>query len=102
MGSASANARKNYQKLLVKQQDVVELSETSVYNTVVDGVGPTAIIAFGIGYNYAMEVISTYQLNIPVLKISQYPLPKRKLPNLQRNMLIFSSLKKVIPCLRNC
>lgn len=74
-----ANARKNYQKLLVKQQDVVELSETSVYNTVVDGVGPTAIIAFGIGYNYAMEVISTYQLNIPVLKISQYPLPKKKI-----------------------
>jgi len=74
-----ANARKNYLKLLGKQQDVLELSETSVYNTVVDGVGPTAIIAFGIGYNYAMEVISTYELNIPVLKISQYPLPKKKI-----------------------
>ncbi len=74
-----ANARKNYQKLLEKQQDLVAYSETSVYNKVVDGVGPTAIIAFGIGYNYAMEVISTYRLNIPVLKISQYPLPKKKI-----------------------
>jgi indolepyruvate ferredoxin oxidoreductase alpha subunit len=26
-----------------------------------------------------MEVISTYELNIPVLKISQYPLPKKKI-----------------------
>src|SRR5690606_29471000 len=71
-----ASARKNYQGLLEKQKTLVSISENSRFNRVVEGVGSKAVIAFGIGYNYVMEVIEAFRLNIPVLKISQYPLPK--------------------------
>lgn len=74
-----ANARRNYQKLLTKQEEMVALSEESIFNRLVDGSGTRAVIAFGIGYNYVMEVIESYNLDIPVLKISQYPLPENKI-----------------------
>ncbi len=74
-----ANARKNYQKLLDKQEEMTSLSEESIFNSIVEGSGSRAIIAFGIGFNYAMEVIKTFRLDIPVLKISQYPLPEKKI-----------------------
>ncbi len=74
-----ANARKNYQSLLEKQETMVSLSENARFNRVVEGVGTTAIIAFGIGFNYVMEVIEDNRLNTPVFKISQYPLPKDKI-----------------------
>lgn len=72
-----ANARKNYQMLLEKQNNLVSRSEASPYNWITEGEGDRAVIAFGIGYNYAMEVISAYKLHIPVLKIAQYPLPEK-------------------------
>src|SRR5690554_7785394 len=72
-----ANARRNYQKLLMKQEEMVALSEESIFNRLVDGSGTKAVIAFGIGYNYVMEVNESYNLDIPVLKISQYPLPEK-------------------------
>lgn len=74
-----ANARKNYQRLLEKQQELVASSELSGFNRITEGEGPTAVIAFGIAYNYAMEVIKSYRLHIPVLKIAQYPLPEKKI-----------------------
>jgi indolepyruvate ferredoxin oxidoreductase alpha subunit len=74
-----ANARKNYQNLLSKQQKLVISSESSPYNYITEGFGKRAVIAFGIGYNYTIEVIKSYNLNIPVFKISQYPLPEQKL-----------------------
>lgn len=74
-----ANARKNYQELLSKQEKLVALSEESNFNRVVDGNGTKAVIAFGIGFNYTMEVIDFYNLDIPILKISQYPLPENKI-----------------------
>src|SRR5690554_7707190 len=63
-----ANARKNYQELLSKQEKLVALSEESNFNRVVDGNGTRAVIAFGIGFNYTMEVIDFYNLDIPVLR----------------------------------
>ncbi|MEA5082118.1 MAG: thiamine pyrophosphate-dependent enzyme [Dysgonamonadaceae bacterium] len=72
-----ASARKNYQKLLEKQQEMTALSDSSEFNNIVEGQGTKAVIAFGIGYNYVMEVVSAYNLDIPVLKISQYPLPEK-------------------------
>lgn len=72
-----ANARKNYQRLLEKQQELVAISESSVFNRVTGGEGSMAVIAFGIAYNYAMEVIKTYNLPTAVLKIAQYPLPEK-------------------------
>jgi indolepyruvate ferredoxin oxidoreductase alpha subunit len=37
----------------------------------------TGIIAFGLAYNYVMEVNTRFDLQLPVLKISHYPLPER-------------------------
>ena len=73
------NARRNYQGLLEKQKELVSLSENSQFNKEINGNGNTAVIAFGIAYNYVMEVIKAYNLDIPVLKISQYPLPGKKI-----------------------
>ncbi|CEA16408.1 Thiamine pyrophosphate enzyme, C-terminal TPP-binding [Fermentimonas caenicola] len=72
-----ANARKNYQGLLKKQETLISLSEKSRFNRVIEGIGSSAVIAFGIGFNYVMEVIDAFRLNTPVLKISQYPMPKQ-------------------------
>lgn len=74
-----ANARRNYQRLLEKQHELTTASETSVFNRIVEGESPMAIIAFGIAYNYAMEVVKTYDLPIAVLKIAQYPLPEKRI-----------------------
>jgi indolepyruvate ferredoxin oxidoreductase alpha subunit len=74
-----SNARVNYAGLLGKQQQLTDISEASALNRVVEGAGPKAVIAFGIAYNYVMEVKQAEKLDIPVLKISQYPLPEKKL-----------------------
>jgi len=76
-----ANARGNYQRLLDKQEELVALSESSPFNWVKrwsneETNNITGVIAFGIAYNYAMEVIRAYHLPVEVLKISTYPLPK--------------------------
>ena len=73
------NARKGYHSLLEKQTQLENFSEFSKFNKVISGAGDKAVIAFGIGYNYVMEVIKTYNLNMPVLKLSQYPLPEQKI-----------------------
>lgn len=72
-----ANARGNYQHLLDIQPELVKISEQSTFNKEVEGKGKKGVIAFGIAYNYAMEVIQSENLDIPVLKISQYPLPDK-------------------------
>ncbi len=72
-----AIARKQYANLLEIQKELVKHSEASPLNKVVKGKGKKGIIAFGLAYNYVMEVITEYDLNIPVLKISQYPLPEK-------------------------
>jgi indolepyruvate ferredoxin oxidoreductase, alpha subunit len=72
-----ANARKRYAELLDKQKELVLLSEKSAYNFAVEGIGNQAVVAFGIAFNYVMEIVREYKLNIPVLKISQYPLPDK-------------------------
>ncbi len=98
-----AFAQGNYQRLLEKQEELVALSESSPFNWVKQwddgetnrdgetnhnkepnrdgntGQGAsniTGVIAFGIAYNYAMEVIRAYHLPVEVLKISTYPLPR--------------------------
>ncbi len=72
-----ANARRQYVNLLNIQKDLAELSEQSIFNKVIDGKGNKGIIAFGLSFNYVMEAREKYQLDIPVLKISQYPLPEK-------------------------
>ncbi len=74
-----SNARGNYAGLLDLQKPLVEISEASPFNKLVAGTGTKAVIAFGIAYNYVMEVKQAEQLDIPVLKISQYPLPEKQI-----------------------
>ena len=82
-----ANARRQYASLVGKQGILVGLSECSPYNRKQGYRGTDAIsesgsahkmgvIACGIAYNYVMENIREAGLDIPVLKVSQYPLPE--------------------------
>lgn len=72
-----ANARKRYADLLEMQEQLVDYSEKSPFNKVIEGKGEIGIIAFGLAYNYVMEILTEYDLDIPVLKIAQYPLPQK-------------------------
>lgn len=74
-----AHARRQYASLLNIQKQLAEISESSCYNFLVDGEGKKGIIAFGLAYNYVMEVMKENNLKLPVLKISQYPLPENKI-----------------------
>ena len=71
------NARVKFSNLLQMQGQLVKHSETSSFNKIIDGEGDLGIIACGIAYNYVMEVLQEEELEIPVLKISQYPLPDK-------------------------
>ncbi|OJX91171.1 MAG: indolepyruvate ferredoxin oxidoreductase [Paludibacter sp. 47-17] len=72
-----ANARRQYQHLLDMQPRLTEASEQSPFNRITESARPsdTGIIAFGLAYNYVMETISRHKLDLPVLKLSHYPLP---------------------------
>ena len=82
------NARKRFKVLLEKQQEFLEASENSEYNQYFEakdkGQGvqgdraPLGIIACGIAFNYLSENFPE-GFEHPVLKISQYPLPKKLL-----------------------
>ena len=72
-----AIARRQYASLVAKQPDLVESSEHSPYNgmNAFEGKAKLGVIACGIAYNYVMEN-DPQSLGIPVLKVSQYPLPE--------------------------
>ncbi|MDD5569806.1 MAG: thiamine pyrophosphate-dependent enzyme [Bacteroidales bacterium] len=73
-----AIARKKYKKLLGVQPLLEKESEESPFNFYKDGSDKKlGIITCGIAYNYLMENIQNTNLNYPVLKIGQYPLPKK-------------------------
>ena len=84
-----ANARKRNDKVTAQQAQLEEDAAKSKYNLAPslpprgEEKYPLGIIASGIAYNYVQEALSTPPLGeagrgpLPVLKISQYPLPKR-------------------------
>ncbi|GAE86606.1 indolepyruvate oxidoreductase [Bacteroides reticulotermitis JCM 10512] len=73
------NARKRYKTLLARQEEFIKASEESSYNKYTDGPNKKlGIVACGIGYNYLMENYPE-GCEYPVLKIGQYPLPKKQL-----------------------
>jgi indolepyruvate ferredoxin oxidoreductase, alpha subunit len=74
-----ANARVRYRRLLDVQKQLVTYSEQSPFLRQIDGTGSSAIVAFGIAFNYVMEIMQSENLEIPVLKISQYPLPEKQI-----------------------
>ena len=70
-------ARKQYKKLLASQAGFEEASNESEFNKYFDGKDKTlGIIASGITYNYLMENYPD-GCPFPVVKISQYPIPRK-------------------------
>ena len=71
-----ANARRRNDVVTAQQKQLEADSANSSYNKYVEGKDKSlGILASGIGYNYVMECFpegSPY----PILKVSQYPLPK--------------------------
>lgn len=78
-------ARKQYKDLLGKQKPFEEESEKSPFNIYYEGEDKSlGIIASGISYNYLMEHFGDGSLKHPVLKIGQYPLPRKQIEKLTK------------------
>ena len=78
-----ANSRRNYKTLLGIQEKLENDSETSVFNTYTEGTDKSlGIITTGIAYNYLMENYREATCPYPILKICQYPLPRKQIQTL--------------------
>ncbi len=78
-----ALARKRYKSLLAAQNDLIEEGEKSPFNKYIDGADKKlGIITFGIAFNYLMENYPDRVVPYPVLKVSQYPAPRRMIEKL--------------------
>lgn len=78
-------ARGNYKELLAKQDALEKDSENSVYNQYFDAQDKKlGIIACGIAYNYLIENFEDGKVPHPVLKIGQYPLPRKQIEQICR------------------
>lgn len=74
-----ANARRRYESLLKAQEVFETASENSIYNQYFDGKNKKlGVVACGIAYNYLMENYPD-GCEFPVLKIGQYPLPRKQM-----------------------
>ena len=72
-----ANARRRNDEVTAQQGELEQLAAESKYNQYVDGPNhKLGIVASGIAYNYLMECFPN-GCDYPVLKVSQYPLPKK-------------------------
>lgn len=77
-----ALARKRYKILLEAQQSFVEASETSAFNHYYDAEDKSiGILTTGIAFNYLSENFPE-GFKHPVLKIAQYPLPRKQVERL--------------------
>ncbi len=76
------NARRQYNHLLGMQDRLEVLSEHSPLNRLIPGTGTTGVLAFGIAFNYVMEVREAHGLSFPLFKIGQYPLPRKQIEDL--------------------
>lgn len=78
-----ALARKGYQVLLDKQKVFLEESENSRFNQYLDGDDKSkGIIACGLAYNYLRENYEDGKCPHPVVKVGQYPAPKKMIEKL--------------------
>lgn len=85
------HARNRYKHLVSIQSDTRESSENSFFNKYIDAPNTSlGIIASGIAYNYLMENFEDDKCPFPILKIGQYPLPKKQVNKL------FDTCKKVL------
>lgn len=70
------NARRRYNIVIEQQIELEQIAASSAFNKVIQGTDTSlGVITCGIGYNYLMENAGS-DFNHPVLKISQYPVPK--------------------------
>ncbi|MDL2264823.1 thiamine pyrophosphate-dependent enzyme [Parabacteroides sp. OttesenSCG-928-G07] len=77
-----ALARKRFKVLLEAQKTFTEISEQSIYNQYFDAPNKDlGIITTGIAFNYLSENYPE-GFEYPVLKITQYPLPKKQIEKL--------------------
>ena len=75
-----ANARRRNDQVTTQQLVLEEDAEKSAYNSLSltsNTQHPLGIIASGIAYNYVMEALGNSDAGLPILKISQYPLPRK-------------------------
>ena len=77
-----ANARKRNDIVTAQQAQLEEDAANSTYNIYKEGTDKKlGILCSGIGYNYVMEVLNASPRGglegVSILKISQYPLPKK-------------------------
>lgn len=78
-------AKKRYKILLKNQNNFENESQNSKFNNYSPGKDNSiGIVACGIAYNYLMENFVDKELSFPIVKISQYPLPKTHLEKLYR------------------
>jgi len=81
-----AIAKKNYKGLLQQQPAMEEESDKSTFNTFINGKNTDmGIITTGIAYNYLMENYPDRNCPYPVVKISQYPIPRKMVTELYNN-----------------
>jgi indolepyruvate ferredoxin oxidoreductase, alpha subunit len=70
-------ARKRYKLLLGLQPQMIDEAGKSGFNTYIDGEDKSmGILTTGIAYNYLLENYPDRKVPYPVLKISQYPMPR--------------------------
>ena len=73
-----AIARKRYKLLLSNQEKFEAASAESSFNQYTEGADKSlGIIACGLSYNYLMENYPNGDCPFPVLKVCQYPLPRK-------------------------
>lgn len=78
-----ANARRQFRGLLDNQPAFEEHAENSPYNKYIDGADHSlGVVATGIAYNYLLENFKNQEIPYPVLKIGQYPVPKKLMTKL--------------------
>lgn len=77
-------AKVRYKALIADNEKFLEESESLSVNRYFDGNDKTlGIITCGIAYNYLMEHFPD-SISYPVLKISQYPLPKKQIAKMSK------------------
>lgn len=82
-----AIARKQYNNLLAKQASFEQDSFDSGNNEYIDGKDKsTGIIACGLAYNYLIENYANQKVPHPVVKISQYPVPRKMINKLYESV----------------
>ncbi len=82
------NAKRQYNKLIEKQSILENLSVESEYNVINipddNKKYQRGIIACGIAFNYVMEALQDEDEQMPILKVSQYPLPIEQIKRMSK------------------